>query len=189
MDAYMGLVMPFAFPWAPQGFAACTGTQLSISQYSALYALIGTYFGGNGTTNFNLPDLRSRVPVGIGQGTGLSNWDIGQAAGAERASLGSANLPAHTHTLAASNTAADQLAQAPANGWTLGAAASVSGARPPVTTPVQMYNAAALTPQNSVQSAQTSVAGSGSPTPVATIPPALALNFCICTMGIFPARN
>jgi microcystin-dependent protein len=158
---------------------------MQIQQYSALYALIGTNFGGNGTTTFGLPDLRGRQIIGMGQGPGLTNRIVGQAFGTESVTLTANNLPPHDHTLTASNTDSASLTQAPAAGWTLGAAASVSGARPPVATPVQMYGPS--NPTTPVPSAPTSVTGNG--LPLATMPPALCLNFCIALMGIFPSRN
>lgn len=185
MDTYIGFITPFPWDWAPQNWTLCNGSQMQIQQYNALYALLGTNFGGNGTTTFGLPDLRGRQIIGMGQGPGLSNRMVGQSFGAESATLTAGNLPPHNHTLTASNTDSANLTQTPAPGWTLGAAASVTTARPAVTTPVQMYGSP--NPANPVPSAPTSVAGSG--TPVTTMPPALCLNFCIALMGIFPSRN
>ena len=191
MDVFMGFISPFPWTWPPRGWSNCQGQLLAISQNSALFALLGTNFGGNGTTDFGLPDLRGRQVIGMGEGPGLTPRNIGQKIGAENGSvtLNASNLPPHTHTLAASNTVSAGLTQAPAAGWTLGAAASVSADRTPVVTPVNIYNATPLTPTNSVQSAQTSVVGNGVPVNLPTIPPALCLNFCIALQGIFPSRN
>jgi microcystin-dependent protein len=76
----------------------CAGQTLPISQYDALYTLLGTTYGGDGQTTFNLPDLRSRVPIGSGQGPGLNNYVLGQVSGTESVSLNSINVPPHTHT-------------------------------------------------------------------------------------------
>lgn len=191
MDVFMGFISPFPFNFAPMGWAFCQGQTLAIQQYSALYSLLGTTYGGNGTSTFGLPDLRGRQVVGMGAGPGLTPRVIGQMIGTENVSvaLNTSNLPPHTHTLAASNTDNASLTQAPAAGWTLGAAAANNGARPPVITPVNMYNATPLTPANSVQSAQTSIAGSGVPVMLPTMPPALCLNFCIALEGLYPSRN
>ncbi|PKM43452.1 MAG: phage tail protein [Gammaproteobacteria bacterium HGW-Gammaproteobacteria-1] len=185
MDTYLGFITPFPWNWAPQNWTLCNGSLMQIQQYSALYALIGPTFGGNGTTTFGLPDLRGRQIIGMGQGPGLTNRIVGQAFGTESVTLTANNLPPHNHTLTASNTAYSSLTQSPANNWTLGAASSVSGDREPVITPVQMYGPP--NPGTPVQSAPTSSAGNG--LPVTTMPPALCLNFCIALMGIFPSRN
>ncbi len=189
MEVFIGFVSPFAFNFAPSGWSLCSGSLLPIQQYSAVFALLGTSFGGNGTTNFQLPDLRGRSMVGMGNGPGLTPRVIGEQVGAESASvqLNTSNLPAHNHTLAASNTVDTSLTQVPATGWTLGAAASVTADRVPVIVPVKMYNAA--TPTSPVQSAPSSTVGGNAAVQVPTMPPVLCLNFCIALNGIFPSRN
>lgn len=189
MDVYIGFITPFPWNWPPYNWSLCNGAQLSLAQNPALFSLISTTFGGNGTTTFALPDLRGRQMIGMGQGNGLTNRILGQTFGTESYSFGlmTDNLPPHTHTLTASNTDSGSLTQAPAAGWTLGAAASATSARPPVVTPVQMYGSP--TPSNQVQSAPTSSVGTGTPVTVPTMPPALCLSFCIALQGIFPNRN
>lgn len=191
MDTFMGLVLPFGFNFAPANWATCSGQLLSIQQNAALFSLLGTSFGGNGTTNFQLPDLRGRSMLGMGNGLGLSPRVIGEQVGVEATTLAlnANNMPPHAHTLAASNTAVASLTQVPAAGWTLGSAASDSGGRTPVIVPVSMYNATALTPQNAVQSAPSSTVGGGVPVQIPTMPPVLCLNFCIALAGIYPSRN
>jgi microcystin-dependent protein len=98
MDSFMGTILPWPISWAPNDWALCDGSLLPISQYQALFSLIGTTYGGNGTTNFALPDLRGRMPVGAGHGPGLTPRQLGQAYGAESAALSQSNLPAHTRT-------------------------------------------------------------------------------------------
>ena len=88
-----------AYNFAPPGYAECNGQILPISQNTALFSLIGVQFGGNGSSTFGLPDLRSRVPLGIGQGTGLSSYTIGQQSDAETVTLLTNQLPSHTHPL------------------------------------------------------------------------------------------
>jgi microcystin-dependent protein len=186
MEAFIGTILMWPMNWAPQGWFLCDGTQLPINQYQALFSLIGTTYGGNGTTTFALPDLRGRMPIGAGNGPGLTPRTLGQPLGAEGAALNSNNLPAHTHTMTASNTDYTKLTQSPAAGWTLGAASSVTTDRNPVITAVNMYGGA--NPANPVQSAPSSVVGSPSPTPVPTVPPALCVNFIICNEGLYPSR-
>lgn len=214
MDAYMGLVLPFAFPWAPINFGLCNGTQLNISQYSALYALLGTYFGGNGTTNFNLPDLRGRLPIGQGQQPGKTNYTIGNYGGNEQVSLTAAQVPLAAHTHPATFTPSGNGGSANLSVST----AAASAATPTLTNGQTAYlaNAAAGTAGNALKGLYTTTApaagsiatipvnggssGGGTVTvnpngavgPSATVPvmsPFLALNFCICMMGIFPSRN
>jgi microcystin-dependent protein len=93
MEELMGTIKLFAGNFAPRGYAFCNGDLLSIQQYSALYSILGTTYGGNGTIDFALPDLRSRVPVGAGQGTDLSAYVIGQKTGEENTKLASTNIP------------------------------------------------------------------------------------------------
>lgn len=87
----------FGFNWAPRGYALCQGQQQNIGSQQALYSLIGITFGGNGTSTFNLPDMRSRFPVCYGQGPGLSLYQLGAKSGAETSTLSIANMPIHNH--------------------------------------------------------------------------------------------
>ena len=99
LDPYLGEIQMVGFDWAPRGWAKCDGQLLSISQNSALFALLGTTYGGNGQNTFGLPDLRGRSPVHAGTGPGLSNKQIGERAGAENATLTNSNLPMHIHPI------------------------------------------------------------------------------------------
>jgi len=186
MEAFLGTILPWPMNFAPAGWALCDGSLLPINQNQALFSLIGTTYGGNGINNFAVPNLCGRMPIGAGNGPGLTPRVFGQTYGAESAALTANNLPGHTHTLTASNADNSGLTQAPAPNWTLGAAASNTGGRQPAIVAVNMYNAA--TPATPVPSAPTSVAGSANPAPVATVPPALCINFIICTNGIYPTR-
>ena len=98
-DPMIGEIRIFADNFAPMNWAFCDGTLYSISQYSACYTYIGTTYGGDGQTTFAVPDLRNKLAVGMGQGTGLSNYTIGQQGGSNTVTYGVANLPAHTHTV------------------------------------------------------------------------------------------
>src|SRR5487761_706908 len=129
--AFLGTIRLVGFNFAPVGWALCEGQTLSISQDTALFSLLGTYFGGNGQTTFNLPDLRGRVAVGQGQGPGLANYDQGQAGGSETVTLTGSQVPSHTHTMMA---AANVTVANPGPGVVLGtpaAAVKLYGSSPP----------------------------------------------------------
>jgi microcystin-dependent protein len=96
---FVGQIIAVGFNFAPVGWALCNGATLSISEYDVLYNLIGTTYGGNGTTTFNLPNLCGRGAVGMGQGSGLSNYVLGQSGGSENVTLTSAQIGPHTHAL------------------------------------------------------------------------------------------
>jgi len=98
-DQYIGEIDLYPYNFAPLDWNFCDGTTLSISTYPALFSLLGTTYGGNGTTTFQLPDLRGRVAISSGQGPGLTDRILGAAAGAENATLNINNLPSHTHTI------------------------------------------------------------------------------------------
>ena len=93
MDYYIGAIWSYGFGWAPRGTMACNGQLLSIASNEALFALIGTTYGGDATTTFGLPNLQGRTPIGTGQGPGLPNYVMGQAAGSETVTLTTSNLP------------------------------------------------------------------------------------------------
>jgi microcystin-dependent protein len=118
---YVGQVIAVGFNFAPVGWQLCNGQSLPISEYQVLYTLIGTTFGGDGQTTFNVPNLCGRGVIGMGQGTGLSNYVIGQQAGTEGVTLTSNQTGAHTHMLNAAATATNS---GPATNEVLGTAAS-----------------------------------------------------------------
>ncbi|MDE1191350.1 MAG: tail fiber protein [Arachidicoccus sp.] len=104
-DPFLGEIFMAGFNFAPAGYQSCNGSLLSISSYAALFALLGTTFGGNGSTNFGIPNLQGRVPIGMGTGSGLSSRTLGEMAGTESVTLALSEMPAHTHTVNA-NTGA-----------------------------------------------------------------------------------
>jgi len=181
-EPFIGEVKIFGFSFSPLGYDYCNGQTYSIAQYSALFALIGTTYGGNGTTTFQLPDLQGRVPIGQGAGPGLPDYTMGEMGGSPTVTLTTANIPAHIHTvnnmrvqLQASNTTADENAAA---GLFPGvAASSVYTASP---TPGVFTGGA-------VVSGSTDVTGSN--LPLSVVNPYLVLNYCIAVEGIFPSRN
>jgi microcystin-dependent protein len=170
----------FGGNFAPVGWAMCNGQLLSISEYSTLYAVIGTAYGGNGTTTFALPNLISRLPVSIGQGAGLSLYQIGQSGGVTDVTLTVANMPSHTHLL----TATTVNATSPTVG---------GGVMPAVPT----YDRAHLyssTPSGQPQMplvnfAAGVVANAGSNLPHPNMMPSLCVTFIIALEGVFPSRN
>ena len=101
MEPFLGQITLFPFNFAPVGWAMCEGQLLPIQQNTALFSLLGTYYGGDGIRNFALPDLRGRAPIGQGQGPGLSQYLVGQVQGSETVTLTAAQSPAHTHAFPA----------------------------------------------------------------------------------------
>jgi len=177
MEVFIGSIILFAGNFAPNGFAFCDGQLLSIAQNSALFAILGTYFGGNGTTNFALPDLRGRVPlhVGGGPGPGLSTYTLGQIGGTEQVTLVGGQIPAHVHTFTPPCDASSQDA-------TL---ADPTGAFPCANnTSTNIYSS---TSSNVMGAGTTAPAGSN--LPHANIQPFTAINYCIALVGIFPSRG
>jgi microcystin-dependent protein len=177
MEGYLAEIRMFAGNFAPRGWAFCQGQILSIAQNTALFALLGTTYGGNGQTTFALPDFRGRVAVGTGQGPGLSNIDLGEVAGSPYITLLASNMPAHTHALNASvngptdNTASGNLlaSQSRSNGGTMPNVYATNSS------PVAMGNLA--------------IGISGGSQPFSIMQPYLGMNYIICLEGIFPSRN
>jgi len=187
MDEYIGIIKIFAGTFAPKGWAFCDGQILPISQYTALFSLLGTTYGGNGTSTFALPDLRSRVPVHAGQGAGpgLSPYLLGQASGTEHNSLTTGNLPAHTHPVSASFSA--DKGNATQSSATPNATIATPGVQDGRTfNPTFGYSTAA--PNTVVNGLSVTVGVTGSNLPVNNIQPVLGVNYIICLEGIYPAR-
>lgn len=173
-DYFIGQVMLAGFGFAPRGFAQCNGQLLPISQNQALFSLIGTQYGGDGITNFALPDLRSRTPVGYGPSADPSwqpaNYVIGEPGGVEAVTLLQGNLPTHTHIVNA--TTAAGVARNPNN--------AIYGAPSE-----SIYGPAG----NVVPLAPTDVSATGSTQPHPNMQPFLTINFNIALAGIFPTRS
>jgi microcystin-dependent protein len=195
MEVFMGTIQPFAFNFAPRGWALCNGQTISISQYSALFALLGVNFGGNGQTTFMLPNLQGRLPLGMGTGLGLTPRTIGETAGSENVSATLVNLPTHTHTLTgitASTTL--QLANPASNPMTsptpTNSFIGTSGTGPSSAAIYSDQLGASPVP---AQGLTTTVSGTVSPSgggaPMAVMNPFLAVNFSIALEGIFPPRD
>jgi microcystin-dependent protein len=172
------------FGFAPVGWALCDGQTLSISQYAALFALLGTTFGGNGTTTFNLPNLQGRVPINVGAGAGLPNYVWGQQGGQASVTLQATNLPPHTHPIAPPVSNANATTSSPVGAYPAVDVSTTSVDRATVTT--HGY-AAASVPGQTAASYQSGA--SGSSIPVSIEPPYLAVYFIIALTGIFPSRS
>ncbi|MGA9494120.1 MAG: tail fiber protein [Mycobacterium sp.] len=170
-DPFVGEIRMFGFNFAPQGWALCDGQLLSISQNEALFALLGTTYGGDGTTTFALPNLQSRVPIHQGHGVGLSTYVAGQAGGKEIVTLTAAQMPKHTHSVKASSSAATSNTP---EGSALAQSAS------------HIYTAA---PDTSTVMNANMLGDAGGSAPHTNIQPYLAVNFCIALAGIFPSRS
>jgi microcystin-dependent protein len=179
-EFFIGQVMMAGFNFAPKYWAQCNGQLLPIAQNQALFSLLGTQYGGNGVTNFALPDLRSRTPVGyassVDPGWQPPSVQIGQTGGVENVTLLANNLPAHTHAMQASTTPGNNRIP---SGRLFGTSASTA-------TAPNLYasSGGALVPQN-----PQTVAAAGATQPHTNIQPYTTLNFCIALQGIFPSRN
>jgi microcystin-dependent protein len=171
---FLGEVRAWACNFAPFGWAMCTGQILPISQYTALFSLLGTYYGGNGTTNFALPDLRGRVPMKYGTDATGNQYSIGEFSGTETITLISTTMPQHTHTVF--GTSASGGFKEPADGTIL--ATDGKGAA--------FY--ASATSLTNINVGTVSMYQGGSQ-PHTNMQPYLAINWCIAMQGIFPARN
>ncbi|MGH3087854.1 MAG: phage tail protein [Gammaproteobacteria bacterium] len=163
-EQFLSEIRLFSFGFPPKGWASCNGQLLPINQNQALFALLGTTYGGNGQTNFALPDLRGKAPIHTGNG-----HTPGGTAGAASVALNQQQMPDHTHTLAATN-----------NG---GSTANPSGAF------LGAFNLGYLAPTALTTLRPESVSGVGGNQPHNNMMPYLALNFCIALVGIFPSRN
>jgi microcystin-dependent protein len=176
MEPFIGQIEFFGFNFAPIGWMQCNGQLLSINEYNALFALIGTTYGGDGNSTFALPDLRGKVAVNQGQGPGLSLYTVGQVGGVETVTLTPNQLPAHSHA-ALLRANAEDANSGEANGKTLAlAAANIYNANPP-------ENSEALN-ANSV-----TVAPTGGSQPHDNMQPYVVGNYCIAVEGIFPPRS
>ncbi|CDF92469.1 MULTISPECIES: phage tail protein [unclassified Pseudomonas] len=195
MEVFMGTIQSFAFNFAPSGWALCSGQTLGVSQYQALFSLIGTYYGGNGQTNFMLPNLQGRQPLGQGNGLGLTPRVIGETSGTENVTATLNNLPNHTHTLTGITAATTlQLANPASNPLNTPTATNsfigTSGTGPGAANIYSDQIGASPVPLKGVT---TTVSGTVAPTgnglPMAIMNPFLVINFSIALNGLFPSRN
>ena len=171
MDPFVAEIRIFPFNFAPKGWAWCDGQLLPLSQNTALFSLLGTTYGGNGKSNFALPDLQGRAPMHPGQGPGLSLHDLGETGGSETVSLLESEIPSHSHAVSAS--ASDGTNQSPV-GEKLAAGVGIGQYAPPG--PLTGLSANALAP-------------AGGDQPHNNLQPYLTFYFNIALQGVFPPRT
>jgi microcystin-dependent protein len=171
-NQYVAEVRVFPFNFAPIGWAMCNGQILPISQNTALFSLLGTTYGGDGKSNFALPNLQGKISIGAGQGPGLSLYDLGQTGGTENVTLLLNQMASHNHNLMSE-------LRVPDNGSPSQAALAAGAA-------VTMYQTA-TSPLVSMDPA--SIKPNGSSLPHNNMMPYLTLNFCIALQGIYPPRT
>ncbi|WP_109514838.1 phage tail protein [Pseudomonas ovata] len=210
-DPFIGEIRMLASNYAPRGFLMCDGQQLPLMQNQALFALIGTVYGGNGQTTFALPDFRGRSPIGWGQGAGLSMHDIGEAAGTENVTQLVANMPTHNPVVAITANATslpgvntNQVVNAiatsdtPIAGGCLGIVNDGAGTNYPAYHSGKDNTGAdlprvdlATTPVTSTGpvTAAGVISTSGGSMPISVMNPYLAVSFVIATQGIYPTRD
>ncbi len=172
-DPFVAEIRIFPFNFAPRGWAWCDGQLLPLSQNTALFSLLGTTYGGNGKSNFALPDLQGRAPMHPGQGPGLSLHDLGETGGSETVTLLESEIPSHSHALRASSDAADLFGPGPQTSL-----AASTGA-----TAYQPSNAGLVT------MAPEALAPAGGDQPHNNLQPYLTFYFCIALQGVFPPRG
>lgn len=168
-EPYLGEIRAFPFASPPQGWAICDGSLLSVAQNQALFALLGTTYGGDGQTTFALPDLRGRVPVSAGQGPGRAPYVLGQLGGEEIHTLTQNEMPAHTHGVQGSTSIPNS--KTPLGNFWGSPSNSLYGTAPDIS----------MSP--------TAIAASGSGQAHDNMQPFQTLNFCIAVQGILPTRN
>ena len=188
-EFYLGQIIQFGGNFAIRTTAMCNGQLLAISQNTALFSLLGTFYGGNGTSTFALPDLRGRSMIHQGQGLGLSDYTIGEVGGVENVTLTLGNLPTHTHTMTATFKASSTTkatAQVPGANSVLGHSVDIASggtSHPAIYCPSGTAVDAALGGLN------VAAANAGSSQPLPILNPFLAITCLILLQGIFPSRN
>jgi microcystin-dependent protein len=179
---YLSQITMFGGNFAPKNYALCNGQLLAINQNAALFSLLGTMYGGNGTTNFALPNLQSALPMSFGQGAGLSNYTQGQVGGFTSVTLTQQTVPSHQHFMMATKSPAATAAAIsntvlpgapPASGAEL-YANPPTGSQPP------------LIPHALAAATCSTVGNNQSHT---NMMPSLCITFCIALSGVFPSRN
>jgi microcystin-dependent protein len=187
-EPFIGTICTFAFNFCPRGFAETNGQLLPISQNTALFALIGTMYGGDGITTFALPDLRSRTIVGAGTGVGLSPVAVGQQGGLQSVKLTTGNLPSHTHT--ATTTITSSLRGTNAVGNLTTPQANILSKSGTIKTYRSGTVANVTLGASSISSTGTTrINAAGGSQPFENRQPFLGVTTCIAVEGIFPSRN
>jgi len=191
MDAFVGEIRPFGFSFAPRGWMACNGQLLPIQSYTALFSIIGTYYGGNGTTNFQLPNIQGAVLNGQGQLTGGSQYVIGEVGGSTGVTLLTTEIPSHTHTMdGAVSTSTTASVTTPSSSTYISNSFTIQKPGDTVGLVGHSYASSAATPPPVLATLNPTTVGlTGSNLPHNNMAPFLAIGYCICISGIFPTRN
>lgn len=190
MEPFLSQILLWACNFAPRGWAYCAGQTLSIAQNTALFSLLGTTYGGNGQTTFQLPDFQGRVPVGAGQGPGLSYYALGQVSGTESTTLTINQMPMHTHAAALTVTVSASNASGSAAVPAVGTSTLGGFADPSTGDPVLGYNNATPNiPLNAAGVVSGNIQPSGGSQPFSILQPYLAINYIIALEGVFPSRG
>jgi microcystin-dependent protein len=185
MEGMIGEIRLFAGNFAPKNWSFCNGATIQIASNTALFSILGTTYGGNGTTNFLLPNLQGRTAIGAGSGPGLSNVALGQMGGTEQTTLTTSNLPAHNHSAVVN--ANNGNATSGSAGGNLPAAITSRTSAAGYTLRTSAYgNDAAGAP---MAADMVTLAPSGGNQPISILNPYLGMNYVICMYGIFPSRG
>jgi microcystin-dependent protein len=187
MDFYLATIIIFGGNFNFRGTQMCNGQILSISQNAALFSLIGTYYGGNGTSNFQLPDLRGRTPIHQGTGPGLTNYVIGEEAGVSAISLSQNNIPRHNHVVNAVVGLGSTTTGSPSPAGALIAEGAKVGGGPTAKAPEYFLSATA--PNTNLNNSAIGPNPGGGSNPVSIMKPYLAITQLIVTAGLFPPRG
>ena len=175
-DPFLGEIRMFGGNYAPRNWAFCNGQLLAISQYEALYSLVGTAYGGDGRINFALPDMRGRIPVNMGQFPGSQhNYLLGQRGGAETVTLTVDNMPSHNHNIMANDSSGD------AGGPTQAIFGPTTGSDPDLL----VYGE----PTQAVELNADVLDKAGGSAPISNMQPYLCINFIIALLGTYPPRS
>jgi len=180
MNPDLAMIFLFASNFAPSGFQYCSGQLYAISQNTALFSLLGTTYGGDGTSTFQLPNLQGRVPVGIGSSAGTSNYVLGQSGGVETVTLTINQLPSHSHVVNVNNGSGNT-----APGTTTYLSAGPLTGSGPNATVLNTYTANA----NNTTLNPNTIAVTGGGGAFGVVQPYLALSYVIAVQGVFPSRN
>lgn len=175
-EPYISEVIIVPYNFCPRGYTETNGQLIAIASNTALFSLVGTFYGGNGQTTFAVPDLRGRTIINVGSGPGLTTRVVGEQSGATSVTLTTANLPPHTHTAAMRATVETANSSDPV-GKTI--ATTVNGKR--------FYSTTA--PNVDMRAGDVTVSATGQGTAIQKTSPSLAIRHCIATTGVFPARN
>lgn len=189
MEGTIGEIRMFASNFAPRTWAFCAGQLISISSNPALFSIIGTMYGGNGTTTFALPDFRGRSCVGPGQGPGLSFYDEGEMGGHPTTTLLLSNLPSHTHIKTGSISATVAMGAFDGNGNTAEPSGAVPAKSPGGELLYGTTTDATFSPTTTTSASNIMTVNNGSSYPFDNMPPYLVMNYIICLQGVFPSRN